>query len=167
MRSFRDRNPYAVGAISLLVIGAMTGLAFMVGLLHLLEHTYSMEGTFTQAAGLRSGDDVKVAGVKVGRVTGVHADRRRERLPCEHGHRHQGRDPQRCDRRRPPEPPACGRPHRDQRHRECGEGREHDHGVDEQRMQRQTCYAESVRVGEDVHTETTISAPIRFIATRE
>jgi phospholipid/cholesterol/gamma-HCH transport system substrate-binding protein len=34
-----------------------------------------MEGTFTDAAGLKSGDDVKVAGVKVGRVTGIHADR--------------------------------------------------------------------------------------------
>jgi phospholipid/cholesterol/gamma-HCH transport system substrate-binding protein len=46
-----------------------------VGLLHLLEHTYTMEGTFTDAAGLRNGDDVKVAGVKVGRVTGIRADR--------------------------------------------------------------------------------------------
>jgi phospholipid/cholesterol/gamma-HCH transport system substrate-binding protein len=75
VKSFRDRNPYAVGAISLLFIGALTGLAFMVGLLHLLEDTYGMEGTFTRASGLRSGDDVKVAGVKVGRVTGVKADR--------------------------------------------------------------------------------------------
>lgn len=75
MRSFRDRNPYAVGLVSLLLIGAVTGAAFLVGLLHLLEHTYTMEGTFTDAAGLRSGDDVKVAGVKVGRVTGIHADR--------------------------------------------------------------------------------------------
>jgi phospholipid/cholesterol/gamma-HCH transport system substrate-binding protein len=50
-------------------------MAFMVGLLHLLEHTYEMEGVFTDAAGLRSGDDVKVAGVKVGRVTGIEADR--------------------------------------------------------------------------------------------
>lgn len=75
MRSFRDRNPYAVGLISVLLIGAVTGLAFMVGLLHLLEDTYTMEGTFTNAAGLRSGDDVKVAGVKVGRVTGIRADR--------------------------------------------------------------------------------------------
>jgi phospholipid/cholesterol/gamma-HCH transport system substrate-binding protein len=74
MRSFRDRNPYAVGLVSLLLIGAVTGLAFMVGLLHLLEHTYTMEGTFTDAAGLRGGDDVKVAGVRVGRVTGVEAD---------------------------------------------------------------------------------------------
>jgi phospholipid/cholesterol/gamma-HCH transport system substrate-binding protein len=75
VKSFRDRNPYAVGIVSLLLIGAVTGAAFMVGLLHLLEDTYSMEGTFTDAAGLRSGDDVKVAGVKVGRVTGVKADR--------------------------------------------------------------------------------------------
>lgn len=75
MKSFRDRNPYAVGLVSLLLIGAVTGAAFLVGLLHLLEDTYSMQGTFTDAAGLRSGDDVKVAGVKVGRVTGVHADR--------------------------------------------------------------------------------------------
>ncbi|MEO7428589.1 MAG: MlaD family protein, partial [Acidimicrobiales bacterium] len=64
-----------MGLISVLLIGAITGAAFLVGLLHLLEHTYSMEGTFTDAAGLRSGDDVKVAGVKVGRVTGIHADR--------------------------------------------------------------------------------------------
>lgn len=75
MRSFRDRNPYAVGIVSMLLIGAVTGLAFMVGLLHLLEDTYEMEGTFTDGAGLRSGDEVKVAGVKVGRVTGITADR--------------------------------------------------------------------------------------------
>ena len=75
MKSFRDRNPYAVGIVSMLVIALFTGFAFLVGIFHLLEHTYSMEGTFTSAAGLRSGDDVKVAGVKVGRVTHVEADR--------------------------------------------------------------------------------------------
>ena len=75
MKSFRDRNPYAVGLVSLLVIGTATGLAFMVGLLHLLEDNYAMQGDFTDAAGLRVGDDVKVAGVDVGRVTGVEANR--------------------------------------------------------------------------------------------
>jgi phospholipid/cholesterol/gamma-HCH transport system substrate-binding protein len=75
VKSFRDRNPYAVGLVSLLIIGTLTGAAFMVGLLHLLEDTYEMEATFTDAAGLRTGDEVKVAGVKVGRVTGIHADR--------------------------------------------------------------------------------------------
>ena len=75
MKSFRDRNPYVVGLVSMLVIGALTGMAFMVGVLHLLEKTYEMEGIFTQASGLKGGDDVKLAGVKVGRVTGIHADR--------------------------------------------------------------------------------------------
>ena len=75
MKSFRDRNPYAVGLVSMLIIGVITGLAFMVGLLHLLEDTYEMEGSFTDAAGLRGGDDVKLAGVKVGRVTSIEANR--------------------------------------------------------------------------------------------
>jgi phospholipid/cholesterol/gamma-HCH transport system substrate-binding protein len=75
VKSFRDRNPYAVGLVSVLIIGAVTGAAFLVGLLHLLEDTYTMEGTFTDAAGLRNGDEVKVAGVKVGRVTAINADR--------------------------------------------------------------------------------------------
>jgi phospholipid/cholesterol/gamma-HCH transport system substrate-binding protein len=76
MKSFRDRSPYAVGIASVLVVALFTGMAFAVGLLHLLEHTYSMEGVFSDAAGLRKGDAVKVAGVKVGRVTGIEADRR-------------------------------------------------------------------------------------------
>ncbi len=75
MKSFRDRNPYAVGIISVLLIGAATGFAFMVGTLNLFEKTYSMEGVFSDASGLRNGDDVKVAGVKVGRVTGIEVDR--------------------------------------------------------------------------------------------
>jgi phospholipid/cholesterol/gamma-HCH transport system substrate-binding protein len=75
VKSFRDRNPYAVGLVSVLLIGAATGFAFLVGVLNLLEDTYELEGTFTDAAGLRVGDDVRVAGVSVGRVTGVSADR--------------------------------------------------------------------------------------------
>ena len=75
MKSFRDRNPYIVGIVSVLLIGAATGFAFLVGLLHLLEHTYSMEGVFSDASGLKAGDDVKLAGVKVGRVTDIEVDR--------------------------------------------------------------------------------------------
>lgn len=75
MKSFRDRNPYMVGIVSVLLIGAATGFAFMVGLLNLLENAYPMEGVFSDASGLRTGDDVKVAGVKVGRVTDIEVDR--------------------------------------------------------------------------------------------
>ncbi len=75
MKSFRDRNPYMVGIVSVLLIGAATGFAFMVGLLNLLENAYPMEAVFSDASGLRTGDDVKVAGVKVGRVTDIEVDR--------------------------------------------------------------------------------------------
>lgn len=75
MKSFRDRNPYLVGIISVLVLGSATGFAFLVGTLNLLEDAYPMEAVFTDASGLRSGDDVKIAGVKVGRVTGLDVDR--------------------------------------------------------------------------------------------
>lgn len=75
MKSFRDRNPYVVGIVTVLLLGAATGFAFMVGLLNLFEQTYEMEGVFADASGLRDGDNVRVAGVKVGRVTDIEVDR--------------------------------------------------------------------------------------------
>lgn len=75
-RSFRDLNPYAVGIGSVLVIGAIVGFAFMVGLFHLLEDAYTVKAVFPDAAALRAGDEVKVAGVKSGRVTSIGADHR-------------------------------------------------------------------------------------------
>jgi phospholipid/cholesterol/gamma-HCH transport system substrate-binding protein len=80
MRSFRDRNPYAVGLVSVLVIAGLTGLAFAVGMLRLLEDTYTVRAEFADAAGLRTGDDVRVAGVKVGRVDGVDVEREEGRI---------------------------------------------------------------------------------------
>jgi phospholipid/cholesterol/gamma-HCH transport system substrate-binding protein len=68
-------NPYVVGIVSVLLIGAITGASFGVGLLHLLEHTYDVRVEFADASGLRAGDSVRVAGVKVGRVVDVKADR--------------------------------------------------------------------------------------------
>jgi phospholipid/cholesterol/gamma-HCH transport system substrate-binding protein len=74
MKSFRDRNPYVVGLVSVLVIGALTGLGFAVGLLHLLERDYQLHGVFADAAGLRVGDKVRLAGVDVGRVIEIRPD---------------------------------------------------------------------------------------------
>ena len=75
MKSFADRNPYVIGIVSVLAIAAATGLAFMVGILHLLEPTYEVQAVFNDASGIRVGDEVRVAGVKAGRVTKVRADR--------------------------------------------------------------------------------------------
>lgn len=80
MRSFRDRSPYAIGLVSAAVIGVVVVAAFLVGARHLLERTYRVEAVFTDAAGLRLGDPVRVAGVKVGRVAAIRADRRHGRV---------------------------------------------------------------------------------------
>jgi phospholipid/cholesterol/gamma-HCH transport system substrate-binding protein len=76
LKSFRDRNPYLIGLVSVGIIAVLVGFAFLVGILHLGEKVYAVQGVFSDAAGIRSGDDVRVAGVKVGRVTGVKADRK-------------------------------------------------------------------------------------------
>ena len=75
MKSFKDMNPYAIGLVSIFVITVFTGLAFMVGILHLGEKAYDVQAVFSDASGIRVGDDVRVAGVKSGRVAKVRADR--------------------------------------------------------------------------------------------
>ena len=80
LKSFRDRNPYAIGIASVGIIGLFVAFAFAVGILHLGERAYEVRGVFADAGGIRNGDDVRVAGVKVGRVTGVVADRRHGRV---------------------------------------------------------------------------------------
>lgn len=75
MKSFRDRSPYLVGLVSVAVIGVLVAMAFSVGLLHVLERTYKVQAVFTDASGIGGSAVVRVAGVRVGRVTGVKADR--------------------------------------------------------------------------------------------
>jgi phospholipid/cholesterol/gamma-HCH transport system substrate-binding protein len=67
---FRERNPVVIGGIGLGVIAALLLLAFNVDRLQLLTGS-SHAAAFTEAGGLKSGDDVRIAGVKVGTVTGV------------------------------------------------------------------------------------------------
>ena len=74
MKSFRDRNPIAIGISSIAILAIFVGAAFAIGLLHVLEKTYTVRGVFKDAAGVRGGDDVRVAGVKAGRVVKVQAD---------------------------------------------------------------------------------------------
>lgn len=75
MKSFRDRNPYAVGIVSVLVLGLFTAFAFAVGLRGWFQDTYEVRAVFSDAAGLRTGNDVRLAGVKVGTVSEVEVDR--------------------------------------------------------------------------------------------
>jgi phospholipid/cholesterol/gamma-HCH transport system substrate-binding protein len=70
---FREHNPVVVGAVGLAVIAAMLLLAFNIDDLPLLAGR-SHSAAFTEAGGLKAGDDVRVAGVKVGKVTAVELD---------------------------------------------------------------------------------------------
>ena len=74
MKPFRERNPVPIGAIGLLTILALLLLAFNASSLPFLNSGNTYHADFADAAGLKSGDDVRVAGVKVGTVTSVSLD---------------------------------------------------------------------------------------------
>ncbi len=67
-KPFRDRNPVVVGAISLGVIAALVLLAFNAQSLPLIGGGTVYRAQFSEAAGLKPDDPVRVAGVKVGQV---------------------------------------------------------------------------------------------------
>ena len=68
---FRDRDPLVLGAVGLVVLVA-TILALIVAP-RVGGERYS--AAFREAAGLEVGDDVRVAGVRVGAVTGLGLER--------------------------------------------------------------------------------------------
>jgi phospholipid/cholesterol/gamma-HCH transport system substrate-binding protein len=67
---FRERNPVVIGAVGLAVIAAMLLLAFNIDKLPLLAGQ-AHSAALSEAGGLKAGDDVRIAGVKVGKVTAV------------------------------------------------------------------------------------------------
>lgn len=71
MISFRERRAWLVGIISILGIAAGLTLAFSVNHFKGLRGVYSVSADLRDAAGLQVGNEVRVAGVKVGRVTKV------------------------------------------------------------------------------------------------
>ena len=80
MKSFRDRNPFVIGIVSILSIALVVAGAFGVGAFHVFEHTFAIRGEFSDAAGVSKGAPVRLAGVQVGRVTSVSADRTHGRV---------------------------------------------------------------------------------------
>jgi phospholipid/cholesterol/gamma-HCH transport system substrate-binding protein len=79
MKRFRERNPFWVGLIGGLVLIAIGVLTFSFkDLPGVGGRTYTAE--FREAAGIKKGDEVRVAGVKVGEVTRVALDRGHVRI---------------------------------------------------------------------------------------
>jgi phospholipid/cholesterol/gamma-HCH transport system substrate-binding protein len=73
-RPLRERNPVAVGAVGLLVLALLALVAYNASALPVIGGGTAYSAAFTEAAGLRPGNEVRVAGVKVGKVTGVSLD---------------------------------------------------------------------------------------------
>ena len=68
---FRERNPVPIGAIGLLAIAVVLYLAFNASSLPLIGGGTAYSAAFSEAGGIKPDDDVRIAGVKVGKVTGV------------------------------------------------------------------------------------------------
>ncbi|GAA4708680.1 MCE family protein [Pedococcus ginsenosidimutans] len=68
---FRERNPVPIGAAGLLVIALLLVLAFNIQSIPFIGGGDHYRAAFSEAGGLLKGDDVRIAGVKVGKVDAV------------------------------------------------------------------------------------------------
>ena len=71
MTSFRERNPIRIGIVSLIALGVLFGFVFELKKLPFIARSYTISAEFADAAGLSPDNEVRVAGIKVGRVTHV------------------------------------------------------------------------------------------------
>lgn len=71
MKPFRERNPVAIGAVGLAVLIGVVFAAFHLDDLAALTAAGSYRAAFRDASGLVPGNEVRVAGVRVGKVTDV------------------------------------------------------------------------------------------------
>lgn len=71
MKSFRERRPWLVGITSLLLIALGTAGAFSINKLPALRGVHKISVDLKDAAGLQPGNEVRAAGVRIGRITHV------------------------------------------------------------------------------------------------
>ncbi len=71
---FRERNPVVVGAISLVVVLGLILLAFNAEKLPVIGGGDTYYADFGEAGGLKANDEVRIAGVRVGKVDSVSLD---------------------------------------------------------------------------------------------
>jgi phospholipid/cholesterol/gamma-HCH transport system substrate-binding protein len=74
MIPFRERNPIPIGAIGLGLIGLLLFSAFNAQNLPLIGSGDVYHAAFSEAGGIRKDDDVRIAGVRVGKVTGIELE---------------------------------------------------------------------------------------------
>ncbi|MBT2506902.1 MCE family protein [Streptomyces sp. ISL-98] len=74
MIPFRERNPVTIGAVGLTTIALLIAAAFNVESLPLIGNGEKYSAALSEAGGLKPGDEVRIAGVKVGKVDDVDLD---------------------------------------------------------------------------------------------
>lgn len=71
---FRERNPVIIGAVSIATIAAFILAAFRADDLPVIGGGDTYYAAFSEAGGLKAGDEVRIAGVRVGKVNSVELD---------------------------------------------------------------------------------------------
>ncbi|TDD76572.1 MCE family protein [Actinomadura darangshiensis] len=71
LKPLRERNPIGVAAVGIALLLVLGMLAFRADDLPFIGGGTTYSAYFSEAAGLKDGQEVRVAGVKVGKVTGV------------------------------------------------------------------------------------------------
>ena len=74
MIPFRERNPVIIGAISLTLLAASLTVAFKASDLPVIGGGDTYYAAFSEAGGLKANDEVRIAGVRVGKVDSVELD---------------------------------------------------------------------------------------------
>lgn len=74
MTPFRERNPVIIGAVSLAMIAALVMVAFRADDLPVIGGGDTYHAAFSESGGLKAGDEVRIAGVRVGKVDSVSLD---------------------------------------------------------------------------------------------
>ncbi|MFF3325325.1 MCE family protein [Streptomyces sp. NPDC002889] len=74
MIPFRERNPVVIGAVGVTTLALLAVAAFNADGLPLIGDGETYSAAFSEAGGLKPGDEVRIAGVKVGKVDEVDLD---------------------------------------------------------------------------------------------
>lgn len=74
MIPFRERNPVVIGAISLAMLAASLVVAFRADDLPVIGGGDTYYAAFAESGGLKTNDEVRIAGVRVGKVNSVELD---------------------------------------------------------------------------------------------
>ncbi|WP_019630049.1 MCE family protein [Actinomadura atramentaria] len=71
LKPLRERNPIPVAIVGLVILLVIGAIAYRADRLPLIGGGTTYSAYFSEAAGIKGGQEVRVAGVRVGKVTGV------------------------------------------------------------------------------------------------